>query len=144
MMRFSKLFLAAAACALLFGANSASAGDHLACYKVRDRTGSNIRYIMQLQSTTGQQPVDGCVLKARAKFCCDAVSKTGVVPTAPGGPATVATGRFCCYRIRCLPLNAQNSFPAKDQFGTRTPLFKQPRMLCAPSSPSGAFLDATE
>ena len=141
MARISKLLLAAAACAFVYGATPASAGDHLLCYKVREPRGTT--YTADFVSNTGEATVPGCQIKTGAKYCCDAVDKTNIAPTPPGGPTTANTHKFCCYKVKCTTPPA-NSFQAKDQFGNRAVTFVKPKLLCAPSSPSGAFLDTID
>ena len=85
----------------------------------------------------------GCRIKARAKFLCVATTKTGVTPTPPGGGPTTpgAAGKFLCYRMKCPPHAQTPGQSLNDQFGTRVGTAVVSQMLCAPASPSGAFVE---
>jgi hypothetical protein len=138
-----RLLVTAAACTALFwGATVATAGDHLACYKVKDVTVKQKIPNVQLLSNTGDVPSQiGCTISTRAKYCCDSVDKIGVPPQPGGGGPTGITNQFCCYKVKC-PKGITGTLNVKDQFGTRSlPVAKPPSLVCAPSSPSGAFLD---
>ena len=49
------------------------------------------------------------------------------------------TGRLAAVYGR--PKGAEQTATGKDQFGTHTLTLKTPKILCAPASPSGAFVD---
>ena len=141
----TKLLLAAAAGVfLLAGAPtpaSAQNPNHLKCYKIRDGVPAPpVRYTMNLQGLTAEP---GCLIRARAQLLCVQTTKTAVSPTPPGGgPNPASAGRFLCYKVKCarqlLP-----GVPVTDQFGTRTVAPKRADLLCAPASPSGAFIDGS-
>ena len=127
---------------LLGGVTPAAAGDHLKCYKVKDPLGVGaVKYLTDLVSNTGLPTETGCQLKGRAQYCCDPVDKVNTVPTPPGGGPSSPTTKFCCYKLsKC---KGSGPFAVKDQFGDRTVTRLSPKLLCAPASPSGAFLDAS-
>lgn len=139
-----KLFVAAAALAFLAGSAgpvSAQVADHLKCYRIRDPI-TSVRYTANLQGLTAQP---GCTVKARAKMLCVATTKTNVSPTPPGGgpSSPSAAGKFLCYRVKCARQNLAGQ-ALSDQFGARSVIPRTTAMLCAPASPSGAFLDASD
>jgi hypothetical protein len=142
-MHLPKL-LAATALAFVVGGASpvgAQVADHLKCYRVRDPIAS-VRYTANLQ---GLLPQPGCTVRARAAMLCVATTKTGVSPTPPGGgPSTPSpAGKFLCYRVKCARQTLPNQ-TLSDQFGGRTVTPRTTAMLCAPASPSGAFLDVAD
>ena len=138
-----KLFVAAAALAFFAGASSpasAQTPDHLRCYRIRDPI-TSVRYTANLQ---GIQPSPGCTVRARAKMLCVQTTKTGVSPTPPGvNPTRGPAGKFLCYRVKCARQTLANQ-TLVDQFGSRSVSPRATSMLCAPASPSGAFLDASD
>ncbi len=140
-IKVPKLLLTAAAGAYLLGvASLATAGNHLKCYKVKDPLGVGaVKYTTDLVSNTGLPTETGCSFKARAQFCCDPVDKVNTSPAPPGGGPTGPTTKFCCYKLKCAKVNGP--FSVKDQFGSRTVTRLSAKLLCAPASPSGAFLD---
>ena len=143
-VKLPKLFVAAAALAFLAGGSTpakAQTPDHLRCYRIRDPI-TSVRYTANLQ---GIQPSPGCTVRARAKMLCVQTTKTGVSPTPPGrGPSSPgAAGKFLCYRVKCARQTLANQTLA-DQFGSRSVSPRATSMLCAPASPSGAFLDASD
>jgi hypothetical protein len=141
------LLLSAAACASLI-ATTAMAGDHLKCYKVKDKvSGSPLKnkYTADLPSNVNPALNEaGCTISTPAAFCCVGVDKVGVAPNPPppglpGGPA----GKSCCYKLKCPSGTGTNSVSFSDQFGTRSLVIpKKPNYLCTQASPSGAFLDS--
>jgi len=138
MLKLPKMLLAAAAGAYLLGlAIPAGAGNHIACYKGKDPAAKGKFSGISILSNTGLPSISGCTVQVPAKLCCDAVDKIG--HTGPGPINN--SNKFCCYKVKCLPKPAPTSLPIKDQFGTRTFPTKSLAYLCAPASPSGAFLD---
>jgi hypothetical protein len=133
-----RMLLAATAFAYVVGsAGSATAAfDHLKCYKVKD-TALKATYTATLNGLTNDA---GCSIKVPAKLCCVAAEKTAVTPTPPGGGGTGVPNNFCCYKAKC-PKNPAPVQNVSDQFGTRTVTPSTVKYLCAPYSPSGAFLD---
>lgn len=131
--RFPKVLFSVCA-AFLFTAAAATAGDHLACYKVKDTLPKQKFPNVTLTSNTGDVSSQvGCTIATGAKLCCDAVDKIGV-PQQPGGSTDPGPGisQFCCYKVKC-PKGATGSLTIQDQFGTRTlPVAKPPTMVCAP------------
>jgi hypothetical protein len=135
-----KMLLAAAAFAYVVGsAGSATAAfDHLKCYKVKD-SAVKASYTANVNGLSNEI---GCTIKVPSKLCCVPAEKTSVVPAPPGGGGTGVPNSFCCYKLKCpkATLPPQN---VSDQFGTRSVQPSTAKMLCAPFSPSGAFLDDT-
>jgi hypothetical protein len=141
-MTARKMFLIASGCALLIvAAMPVSAGDHLACYKVKDTIAKTSFPSVVLVSSIGGPNHVGCIIKTGAKICCQPVDKVGVPPQPGGGGPTGPTSKFCCYKVKCP--RTTGTIPVKDQFGSRTVSVTSPTQLCAPASPSGAFLDAS-
>ena len=142
-MKVPKLLLAAAAFAYLFGSASTTiaAADHLKCYKAKEIAGPG-KFQTTATLVSGAVPAlateTGCIIKGPSKLVCSPVDKLG---PPPGGGPTGATTRFVCYKVKCPRLPDQN-VTAKDQFGTHVFVVRSPKTLCAPASPSGAFLDA--
>jgi hypothetical protein len=123
---------------LLGGASVATAGDHLKCYKVKDKTPDNRLQVapankgqpVVTDSNTGLLSENDCFVDNRkAKFCCDAVEKDGGPPT-----GDTIHNRFCCYKLKCLTNPNAGTHPVDDQFraGGPGPEFKKPAYLCAP------------
>lgn len=141
-LKLPKLLLAAAGCVyLLGGVTPASAGDHLACYKVKDTLVKTKFPGITLNSNTGHPTQTGCTISTGSKLCCDAVDKVGHPPV--GGPTNPGnTRKFCCYKVKCAK-GPSSVLGVDDQFGNRPLSITTPKMLCAPASPSGAFLDAS-
>jgi hypothetical protein len=146
MRKIPKLLTAVLTGACLLGAASlATAGNHLKCYKGKDSTGAKHRYSGGvLASNTGLNPESGCLISTPPKICCDAVDKIGFVDEnsapPPGGGPTGNTTKFCCYKVsKCT--GGSTAFVAKDQFGVHAFGVKKAALVCAPASPSGAFLD---
>jgi len=130
-----KKTLAVAACAALFVAPAiASAGDHLACYKVKDTIQKKSLGNVTLVSDIGLPTKNGCVIQTGARICCDAVEKQGVPPQTNGttDPGPDAPG-YCCYKVKC-PAGADVARNWHDQFGDRNLLLRHdaPGMICAP------------
>ena len=150
-IRFPLLALAASAC-LVFGSLPATAGDHLKCYKVKDKvTGSPLKAKYTVDLPSNLSPLldeSGCTVAVPAKMCCAPVDK---VPTAPSPPPPDGTphpqpaaGKFCCYKVKCPKLPVPGTASFDDQFGIRTLTLSNASFLCAPASPSGAFLDSSD
>jgi hypothetical protein len=111
--------------------------NHLACQKIKDPA-PKATYTIQLNE------VLPCTLKAPAKMECHRVLKNFVNPSPPGGGpiGDLNVGKFLCYSIKCSPKDAGGGTDTlKDQFGSRTVQVGAVKLLCAPASPSGAFLD---
>ena len=143
-MRMRVLLMAAVACACSLGVVSpAAAGNHLRCYKTRDTIARQRFSGVTLNSNTGLPSATGCQVSTGARLCCDPVDKVGVPPQ-QGGNNTVFpdTTKFCCYKLKC-PQSVDLTFQVSDQFGTRNVVSRKSssRLLCAPASPSSAFLD---
>jgi hypothetical protein len=141
-----RLLLAAAACACIIGAaRPARAGDHLNCYKAREIEGPGRLLRSADLASTLLPPLAtaaGCLIKGPSKLVCAPVEKQNVNPPAPGGGPNGPTTVFVCYKVRC-PRQLPQGLTVKDQFGTHHFVLDVPRILCAPASPSGAFLDTT-
>jgi hypothetical protein len=111
--------------------------SHLECFKIKDNLPAATYKADQLLGEVG------CVIRVPAKVFCSATSKSNVTPPPPGGGPDVGlnVAGFFCYKEKCPVVHA--SISAKDQFGRHSMPFTAVRskMLCAPASPSGAFLD---
>ena len=140
-MKVKVLFLATAACAFMLGsALPAAAGSHLSCYKVKDTIAKAKFTGITLSSNTGDTTnATGCTVSTGAKLCCDSVDKTGHSGPGPTNDAN----QFCCYKVKCAKGSGTGTLNLKDQFGTRALPVSKLAYLCAPSSPSAAFLDAS-
>ena len=134
-----KLLLGVAACAYLLGSATPTmaVADHLKCYKAKEISGpGKFQTTATLVSGVGLATESGCIIKGPSKLVCSPVEKIGP----PAGGPTGATTRFICYKVKCPKLPDQNVV-AVDQFGAHVFVIKGPKTLCAPASPSGAFLD---
>jgi hypothetical protein len=145
--------------AFLMGASSVATagvtavGTHLKCYQGKDTVGVKHTYSGgTLLSSVGLPPESNCKIKTPPKICCAPVDKIGFVDEdgnpPPGGGPTGATGKFCCYALSCKD-NQLTTLSQQDQFGSHTlvgstkdpAMVLKPKLICAPASPSGAFLD---
>ena len=123
---------------------SAQIPNHLACVKFRD-TIPKATYTADMLSFPGVPA--GCLIKTPAKLVCPVAVKNNInpVPTgAPGPQENIFPGikYFFCYKAKCPKTSYFIS--ASDQFGTRSGITTPPvapKMICAPASPSGAFLE---
>ena len=117
--------------------------DHLVCAKLRDSV-PRASYTVRLGPSL-QDDLVGCVVKLPAKLACQSTSKSAVTPPPPGGGPTGSLNRskFLCYKLKC-PTAANDFHTAKDQFGIHDIVLGTSKLLCAPASPGGAFLDPTE
>jgi hypothetical protein len=143
--KIRKVVPATVALACLAGAQSFAGvvGDHLKCYKAKETAGpGRIQVQADLVSTTiPALPTEtGCVIKGPPQLYCGPVAKTNVSPEPPGGGPTQSTTKFLCYKVKC-PKGASEIATARDQFGMHTMALKVPKVVCAPASPSGAFLE---
>jgi hypothetical protein len=110
--------------------------SHLVCAKIKDPAP---RAAYQI----GLNEVLPCILEAPAKMACHRVFKSFVDPQPPGGGpiGDLNVGKFLCYRIKCNPAAPGGSGSFNDQFGSRIIEEGNVKLLCAPASPGGAFLD---
>jgi hypothetical protein len=132
--RLRNLVLTVGTCAYLLGVAGAAhaiIADHLKCVKAKAIEPKSTYNIASL----------GCIIKGPAKLVCTPVVKAGVSPTPPGGGPTGATTKFVCYKAKCPKI--PGTVTAKDQFGTHVFATSTVKTICAPASPSGAFLDAS-
>ncbi len=132
--RLRNLVLTVGTCAYLLGVAGAAhaiIADHLKCVKAKAIEAKTTYTIASL----------GCTIKGPAKLVCFPVVKAGVSPTPPGGGPTGATTKFVCYKAKCP--KAPGTISAKDQFGNHLFQVSNAKTICAPASPSGAFLDAS-
>jgi hypothetical protein len=145
MMEDRSLVLSALVLAFLAGGVRAAGAqvpqrDHLVCAKVRDSV-PRTSYSARL-GPSAQDDLVGCVIKLPARLACQSTSKTAVTPPPPGGGPVggLSHAKMLCYKVKCPA--APNSFStARDQFGIHTIALGPSRLLCAPASPSGAFLE---
>ncbi len=133
-MRLARVGVKSAALmvAVTFGVpNAGRAGDHLACYKVKDTLTKNTFAGVDLLSNDGGPNNTGCTIATGAKLCCDPVDKVGVPPQPGGSGPGAPTTRFCCYKVKC-PKSAGATLDFADQFGSRALPVTIPKMICAP------------
>jgi len=131
------LLLALAGSAYLLGAAvPAVAQTHLKCYGVRHDPQARKNYTANLSGLTQE---NGCQIRVPARMVCVPANKTNVSPAPPGGGASGVPNKFACYKIRCPHAVLPNA-AVHDQFGNRSMTPRQGKLLCAPASPSGAFL----
>lgn len=103
--------------------------DHLECYKIKDPQ-ARMAYTADLEGLT---PETGCRVKVPAKIVCVPTPKTVTSsPPPPGGGATGVPNTFLCYSVKC-PKNIPPTFDVQDQFGSRTVVPRQSKLLCAPA-----------
>lgn len=144
MMKLHTLFLAAAAgaCFLADAAPVGAQANHLKCYAIKDQI---VGPTPRTADLVGLAPEPGCKIKGRARQLCVPTTKTNVNPPPPGGgPNPPSAQRYLCYRARCpVPPAPLPAVPSTDQFGSRPVLPRRAFLLCAPASPSGAFIDAS-
>src|SRR5262245_50763705 len=121
--------------------------NHLVCTKVKDPA-PRASYTAHIVPSRMNDLVP-CIIKVPAKMECQVTAKLNVNPPPPGGGPTTdivsETGilRFLCYNTKCpRPEGADDV--RTDQFGSRVLTLGPARLLCAPASPSGAFLDGSE
>jgi hypothetical protein len=117
--------------------------NHLVCMKIKDPA-PKASYTAHLVPSR-LNDLDPCVIRVPAKMECQITGKLNVAPPAPAtGPTQdlLPTGilRFLCYKVKCPKPQGPNDV-RNDQFGSRTVTLGSARLLCAPASPSGAFLD---
>jgi hypothetical protein len=117
--------------------------DHLACFKVRDNRPPGFFTMNVAVSLMGSA---SCRLKVPAKQMCLPATNTGVTPPPPPGgphPGVDQSGQrgMLCYSAKC-PLRVGESLAVHDELGIGVVTFRTPpKILCIPTSPSGAFLD---
>ncbi len=117
---------------VLLGASTlAAAGDHLACYKVKDTLAKATFPGVNLLSNDGGPNQTGCTIATGTKLCCDPVDKVGVPPQPGGSGPGGLTTRFCCYKVKCPKVPA-STLDFTDQFGSRMLSIAAPKMVCAP------------
>jgi hypothetical protein len=121
--------------------------NHLVCTKVKDPA-PRASYTAHLVPSR-MNDLNPCIIKVPAKMECQVTAKLNVNPPPPGGGPTAdivsATGilRFLCYKTKC-PRPEGPADVRTDQFGSRVLTLGPAKLLCAPASPSGAFLDDPE
>jgi hypothetical protein len=141
------IVVAAIVSVMAWGADAQLVTNHLVCTKVKD-PGPRGRYTAHLVPARMNDLTD-CIIKLPAKMECQLAAKTNVVPAPPGGGPTAdivdATGilRFLCYKTKC-PRPVGPDDVRTDQFGSRVLTLGPAKLLCAPASPSGAFLEGLE
>jgi hypothetical protein len=121
--------------------------NHLACVKFKDTIPKAV-YTADMFSFPGIS-ANGCLIKTPAKLVCPVAFKNNINPLPPGFPGpqediynSGAIKYFFCYKAKCPKTSYFIS--ASDQFGTRSGITTPPvapKMICAPASPSGAFLE---
>jgi hypothetical protein len=117
--------------------------DHLLCSKARDNR-EHRSFTLNADVPTFADGVS-CVLKVPAKLMCLPATKFNVAPPPPGGGPNPGVDQsqqrgVLCYAVKCQA-PVKEFLAVHDQFGVGTVGFSAPRILCAPASPSGAFLN---
>jgi hypothetical protein len=126
--------------ARMSGAQLVAPQDHLVCAKLRDSV-PRASYTARL-GPSAQDELVGCVIKLPPRLACQSTSKTAVTPPPPGGGpiGALSHAKMLCYKVRCP--TAPNTFgTVRDQFGIHNVTLGPSRLLCAPASPGGAFLE---
>jgi len=117
--------------------------DHLACYKVKDRSA---RATFTMTVTNGEAS-GTCTVKLPAKLVCFSTATSGIAPAPPGsGPSPGGAADFLCYTARC-PRPAAPRGQATDTLGSQRVIHLQgSQLVCAPATvqqPSGATTTTT-
>jgi hypothetical protein len=116
----------------------AQTADHLTCMRYKGSE-SKAAYNTTLDNAFGT--LFPCIVKAPPKMACLPTAKSNVTPTPPGGgPSGEAARPVLCYRVKCQTKDIV-SVSLTDQFGVHAGIVVAPKLLCAPASPGGAFLD---
>ncbi len=131
-MRLALVTTAVLMAAFTFGVPpTATAGDHLACYKVKDTIAKGAFSGVTLTSNDAGPNNTGCTISTGARFCCDPVDKVGVPPQTGGSGPGAPTTRFCCYKVKCAK-STGTTLDFADQFGSRALPVTTPKIVCAP------------
>jgi hypothetical protein len=125
------------------GVGQADPTNHLVCLKARDPAPHG-KYQAHLVPSR-LDDLFPCVIKVPAKVECQLTQKLNVTPPPPAaGPQQdlLQAGilRFLCYKVKC-PRPVGPPDVRQDQFGSRVVQLGPAELLCAPASPSGAFVD---
>jgi hypothetical protein len=135
-----------ASCVLLAGTPARAGdwmgpfGDHLSCARFKEDNA--VRGTSTVSLNTPSYIAAGCVVKRPPVLACQSATKANVTPPPPGGGPTGITHGFFCYKVKC-PKSAETIL-GQDQFGQHVGSRSSVKFLCAPASPSGAFVDASE
>ena len=131
MNRMQVQFVALLGAAAVAAPALAQTGDHLACYKVKDRAKHGVFSL----TVTNAGITQSCRMMVPARLGCLATQISAVAPTPPGdGPSPGAGGDFLCYPLLC-----PRAFPSAAQMtdgfgGQRVVNFKRAQLLCAPAT----------
>jgi len=115
----------------------AQTGDHVACYKVKDRA----KHGAFTLTVTNAGVTQSCRVTVPARLGCLTTQVSSVVPTPPGdGPSLGPTADLLCY-----PLICPRPFPPAVQMtdelgGQRVVNFRHSQLLCAPATRSPATI----
>ena len=115
-------------------------GDHLACYKVKDRAKRGVFTL----TVTNAGVTQSCQVTVPARLGCLATQISAVAPAPPGdGPSPGAAGDFLCYSLVC-PRPFPSAAQITDGFGgQRVVNFKRAQLLCAPAARGPATIGAS-
>jgi hypothetical protein len=124
----------------LWADNGTNRFSHLNCMKIKDVLPKASYHVSMEDSSLD------CIVKVPAKLVCLATYKIGIGPPPPGGGPDVDLneGVFFCYKQKCRQNFQPNLNGLRDQFGSHNvsgTAVSVSKMLCAPASPSGAFLE---
>jgi hypothetical protein len=119
------------------GAWMAPIGDHLACAQFKEMNASRASSTLNLGAASFI--AHGCVVKRPPVLACESATTANINPTPPGGGPNGLTTGFFCYKAKCP--RSTEYVAGTDQFGHHGGQRYNVKLLCAPASPSGAFLD---
>lgn len=138
-MNAFRLFAAVAAFSAMTGIAAAGVEptrDHLQCYKVTDPSRFYAILAMNIgfeAETVGLADTSGCKAKIRSAEICVPAAKTVTETDAtilPVAGQNLVNG-FLCYKMKC-PAADPVTFPASDQFGSRSVTVGKVTTVCAP------------
>ena len=113
---------------------SASAQDHLECYRIKDPH----KFVATADLTPAETPpfpvATGCDIRVTGRKYCVPVTKALTSSTAPEVefPTTAVTSNFVCYKVKCPKVTISDT-EISDQFGTRTVSRFKTSEICAPA-----------
>jgi hypothetical protein len=131
MNRVQAQFIALLAAATVVAPALAQTGDHVACYKVKDRAKHGVFTL----TVTNAGVTQSCSVTVPARLGCLSTQISAVAPTPPGdGPSPGAAGDVLCYPLLC-PRPFPSAAQMTDGFGgQRVVNFKRAQLLCAPAT----------
>src|SRR5438445_12653491 len=133
----NRVFVALLVAATLVAPALAQTGDHVACYKVKDRAKQGVFTL----TVTNAGVTQSCRVTVPARLVCLATQISAVAPTPPGdGPSPGAAADVLCYPLLC-PRPFPSAAQMTDGFGgQRVVNFKRAQLLCAPATRAPAAI----